>query len=202
MNAKYIELIAKTCHQANKEWCEFNGDFYQKNWGDAEEWQRQSAIKGVEFRLDNPNLGHDAQHNNWLKDKVADGWVWGEVKDPIARTHPCIIDWASLPPVQMKKDVIFCAIVDAFKLIDRFDDDYKDMRKLKIVKIVESELPHALQEYVGYQFPVVAELEMCPVCYELDTSSIGNKGGRAIVASMFCKVVENIEVKTKPWAID
>jgi hypothetical protein len=152
MNANYIELIAKNCHQANKLWCECNQDFSQKNWEDAEEWQRQSAIKEVEFRLDNPNLGHDAQHNNWLKNKVADGWVWGEVKDPIAKTHPCIIDWASLPPVQMKKDVIFCAIVDAFALVDRFDDDYKDMRKLTIARIIKADVPHILQDYIKMNF--------------------------------------------------
>jgi hypothetical protein len=38
-----------------------------------------TAIKGVEFKLDNPD-GHDAQHNAWMADKIADGWVYGEEK--------------------------------------------------------------------------------------------------------------------------
>lgn len=55
--------IAKACHQANKAWCEEHDDRSQKDWDDAEEWQRESAIKGVEFRLANPQAGKDAQHN-------------------------------------------------------------------------------------------------------------------------------------------
>lgn len=44
-----IVNIAKTCHQANKAWCEANGDNSQKDWDEAEDWQRDSAIKGAEF---------------------------------------------------------------------------------------------------------------------------------------------------------
>jgi hypothetical protein len=41
---------------------ELNGDNSQKT-GTKQQWQRDSAIKGVEFKLDNPDAGHDAQHN-------------------------------------------------------------------------------------------------------------------------------------------
>jgi hypothetical protein len=57
-----IEQIARMCHQTNKAWCELNGDNSQKT-GTTQQWQRDSAIKGVEFKLDNPDAGHDAQHN-------------------------------------------------------------------------------------------------------------------------------------------
>lgn len=107
--------IALVCHQANKAWCEANDDNSQKDWHDAEHWQRQSAIKGVEFRLANPNAGHDAQHNSWLDEKVKDGWVYGEVKDAEAKTHPCIVPFEQLPEFQKKKDALFCAIVDSLK---------------------------------------------------------------------------------------
>jgi hypothetical protein len=46
--------IAKVCHEANKAWCEANNDYSQKSWDEAEHWQRDSAIKGVEFALANP----------------------------------------------------------------------------------------------------------------------------------------------------
>jgi hypothetical protein len=57
---------------------ELNGDNSQKT-GTKQQWQRDSAIKGVEFKLDNPDAGHDAQHNAWMADKIA-GWVYGEEK--------------------------------------------------------------------------------------------------------------------------
>jgi hypothetical protein len=107
--------IAIVCHQANKAWCEQNSDNSQKDWVEAEEWQRDSAVKGVLFKMDNPNAGHDAQHNSWMAEKIADGWVYGETKDAEAKTHPCIVPFDQLPLFQQKKDALFCAIVDALK---------------------------------------------------------------------------------------
>jgi len=106
-------LIAMVCHAANKAWCEANGDYSQKDWDEAEEWQRASALAGVKFRMDNPTAGPDAQHNNWLKEKEADGWVYGDVKDPVAKTHPCMLPFENLPEFQQKKDELFASIVDA-----------------------------------------------------------------------------------------
>jgi hypothetical protein len=110
-----VMQIAFVCHQANKAWCEANDDRTQKDWHGAEGWQRQSAIKGVEFRLENPNAGHDAQHNAWLEEKISDGWVYGETKDAVSKTHPCIVSFDELPDFQKKKDALFCAIVDSLK---------------------------------------------------------------------------------------
>jgi hypothetical protein len=113
-NYKVID-IARVCHQANKAWCEANRDFSQKDWEDAEEWQQDSAITGVRFRLENPDAKEDAQHNAWMEDKIKGGWVYGEVKDAEAKTHPCIVPFNQLPEFQQKKDKLFCAIVDALK---------------------------------------------------------------------------------------
>ncbi len=111
-----IEMtIARICHYANKAWCESQEDFSQKDWYEAEQWQRDSAIKGVEFRIANPGAGHDAQHNSWMKEKVDAGWVYGNIKDAEAKTHPCIVPFDQLPEFQRKKDALFCAVVDALK---------------------------------------------------------------------------------------
>lgn len=110
-----LKQIAYMCHQVNKAWCEANGDFSQKDWDQAEEWQRQSAVSGVSFRLNNPNAKEDSQHNAWMNDKINDGWVYGETKDADKKTHPCIVPFNQLPLFQQKKDTLFCAIVDALK---------------------------------------------------------------------------------------
>lgn len=107
--------IAMVCHEANRAWCRVNADPTQKSWEDAEEWQRDSAVSGVLFRLDNPTAEHDAQHNAWMKDKTDNGWKYGEIKDAEAKTHPCILPFDQLPEFQRKKDALFCAIVDALK---------------------------------------------------------------------------------------
>lgn len=107
--------IAIVCHEANKSWCFANNDESQKSWHEAEEWQRESAVKGVLFRFDNPDAKEDAQHNAWMADKIKDGWVYGEVKDAESKTHPCIVPFNELPEFQQKKDALFCAIVDSLK---------------------------------------------------------------------------------------
>jgi hypothetical protein len=107
--------IAVICHQANKAWCQANGDHSQLDWGYCPQWQMDSAIKGVEFRLANPDAGKDTQHNAWMADKVADGWKYGPEKDADKKEHPCIVPFEELPEFQQKKDALFCAIVDALK---------------------------------------------------------------------------------------
>lgn len=107
-----IDEIAEVAHQANKTWCELNGDFSQMDWKDAPEWQRKSAINGVCFHMDNPNATPEASHENWLKEKVADGWVYGPVKDVEKKTHPCCRPYEELPVFQRVKDHLFKSIVN------------------------------------------------------------------------------------------
>lgn len=115
MNEEMIEHIAKACHEANRVWCAANGDHSQERWAAAEPWQKESAIKGVKFRIENPDASHDAQHNAWMEEKLKDGWVYGKVKNAAAKTHPCLVSFDRLPEFQRKKDALFCAIVDALK---------------------------------------------------------------------------------------
>lgn len=110
-----IVVIAAMCHAVNKAWCEANGDDSQNEWENAAGWQRESAIKGVEYAINNPESGDDAQHNAWMADKIADGWVYGLEKDPSKKTHPCIVPFEQLPEFQQKKDKLFRAIVNALK---------------------------------------------------------------------------------------
>ena len=110
----FDEQIAKVCHETNRAFCQTLGDNSQKPWDEAEQWQRDSAIKGVHFRIGNPNAPASAQHDAWTADKVADGWKYGEVKDAVVKTHPCLVDYDLLPIEQRLKDYLFQAVVDSF----------------------------------------------------------------------------------------
>jgi len=109
-----IEQIAELCHEVNRAYCESVGDFSQLPWKDAPDWQKQSAINGVRFHLENDVTPEDS-HNNWMKDKIAEGWVYGEIKDPVKKTHPCLIPYRQLPRDQRVKDYLFKVICDYFK---------------------------------------------------------------------------------------
>jgi hypothetical protein len=105
--------IARVTHAANKAWCEEHGDYSQTDWEDAPQWQKNSALIGVIYKLQNPDATSSQQHEEWIKIKIAEGWTFGSVKDTDAKTHPCLLPYDQLPPEQRKKDELFGAIVNA-----------------------------------------------------------------------------------------
>jgi len=111
------EQIAQVCHEINKAYCEALGDYSQPNWDDAPQWQKDSAIMGVEFHFENPNAGADSSHNSWMKQKIDDGWVYGDIKDAVAKTHPCIVPFENLPSSQQAKDYLFKQVVHSLKAL-------------------------------------------------------------------------------------
>lgn len=109
------EKIARVCHEANRAYCATIGDFSQPAWDDAPDWQRASAINGVEFHLANRRTPRES-HENWLAEKRAAGWTYGPVKDPAAKEHPCMVAYDELPEEQKRKDAIFKGVVDAYRV--------------------------------------------------------------------------------------
>lgn len=108
-----ITFIAHTVHEANHAWCLRNGDHSQTNWKEAPDWQRNSAVLGVKFqlgRLDEPS-NPAASHMSWSAQKIKEGWVYGEEKDPENKTHPCLVPFEELPPEQQFKDCLFETLV-------------------------------------------------------------------------------------------
>lgn len=108
-----MDVVAMVCHEANRAWCEANDDFSQPAWKDAPIWQRDSALNGVIFHSEHPDAGDSASHDNWMAEKVRDGWVYGAIKDPVAKTHPCMVPFHELPKEQQIKDAVFRSIVHA-----------------------------------------------------------------------------------------
>ena len=110
----YVE-VAKLCHSVNKAYCESLGDLTQQVWDEAPEWQKQSAIRGVEFHFVNKNATPEDSHDSWMKQKASEGWKFGPVKNAEAKEHPCFLPYKELPVNQRAKDYVFKAICDFFK---------------------------------------------------------------------------------------
>lgn len=105
--------IAKVCHEANRAYCKALGDNSQMAWEFAPDWQRDSAIAGVEFIRAHPDAPPSASHESWLALKESEGWKYGPVKDAEKKEHPCFVSYQLLPVEQKAKDYIFGAIVRA-----------------------------------------------------------------------------------------
>jgi len=105
--------IARACHEVNRAYCQALGDMSQPAWEDAPQWQKDSALLGVNLHVVDPNAGPEASHKSWMAQKVAEGWVYGPVKDPALKQHPCLVPFDQLPREQQAKDFIFRAVVHA-----------------------------------------------------------------------------------------
>jgi len=104
-----VNEIAKICHEVNRGLCEGLGDYSQRLWEDAPDWQVQSAINGV-HNVANGGEKPSQSHEGWLDQKEHDGWVYGEKKDPEAKTHPCMVPFDELPAEQRLKDHLFVTV--------------------------------------------------------------------------------------------
>ena len=111
-----VEQIAKVAHEINRAYCQSVGDDSQPTWEDAPEWQKSSAIKGVEFHISNPDATPENSHESWLKQKTEEGWKYGPVKNPETKEHPCFVSYSKLPTEQKAKDYLFRQVVHSLKL--------------------------------------------------------------------------------------
>lgn len=109
MNPKQIASI---CHEANRAITVITQDVpVQPPWAEAPEEMIRSSVQGVVWRMNNPTAPASAQHDEWMRAKLADGWKLGLVKDAALKTHPALIPYDQLAPGVKVKDVVFTAIV-------------------------------------------------------------------------------------------
>ena len=109
------EAIARVAHEINRAYCAAIGDNSQPSWEDAPDWQKNSAVAGVEFHLANPSAWPDHSHQSWLAVKEAEGWTYGPVKDAVRKEHPCFVPYDALPVEQKAKDYLFRAVVHSLR---------------------------------------------------------------------------------------
>lgn len=106
-----IEAIARIAHEVNRAYCKVLGDESQAEWEKAPQWQRESVIAGVQAHIANPSMTPQQSHEEWLKHKEKEGWVYGPVKNPEKKEHPCFCPYDELPREQRAKDGIFSAVI-------------------------------------------------------------------------------------------
>ncbi|MDR6886140.1 MULTISPECIES: RyR domain-containing protein [Variovorax] len=111
------EQIAQVAHEVNRAYCASLGDTTQPAWADAPDWQRASAVAGVDMHLASPDATPEESHISWFEQKLADGWVYGEVKDAEKKEHPCMRPYEELPAEQKAKDYLFRGVVHALAAV-------------------------------------------------------------------------------------
>ncbi len=111
VHSQEIEKIARTVHEALRAWAAANGQVPYPAWRRAPKWMKDSSIESVRYVLENPKAQASAQHDQWMAQKIRDGWRFGEVKDADKKTHPLLIPYEQLPEIERKKDALLNATV-------------------------------------------------------------------------------------------
>jgi hypothetical protein len=112
MTGYTAEEIARVVHEAARALQAVQGDpVPAPPWAEARPQMRATAVESVRRVMDGADP--EANHAQWCEQMTRDGWTWGVLKDPLARTHPCLVPYADLPGHQRDKDELFVAIVRA-----------------------------------------------------------------------------------------
>ena len=110
----FVPILAAICHEVNAAYCKTLGDFSQPPWANAPGWQKKSALEGVQAALGDPEWTPEKSHEQWMRQKEAEGWTYGLNKDAEAKTHPCMLPYDKLPQSQRVKDHLFLAVVQGY----------------------------------------------------------------------------------------
>lgn len=76
--------------------------------------QLDSLMNGVRYGLQNPNATPKSNHENWMKCKIEQGWVYGEVKDLKKKIHFDLVPFDELSKVEKDKDIMDCTMNKEF----------------------------------------------------------------------------------------
>lgn len=145
-------VIARVAHEINRAYCASLGDTSQPAWEDAPEWQKSSALAGVDMHLAKPDATPEQSHESWLAQKLAEGWKYGPTKDAEKKEHPCCVPYADLPAEQKAKDYLFRAAVHALKAIEPekvIVEVQVPVAAAQVTKVEALPPGHVLVKYVG-----------------------------------------------------
>lgn len=110
----FKDQVARAAHEILRAYCEALGDFSHPEWGTAPSWQIDTTMASVHLHWDR-DLSPEATHDAWMAHKLAQGWVFGPVKDYEKKQHPCLVPFDQLPKEQQIKDHLIAAIIRALR---------------------------------------------------------------------------------------
>jgi hypothetical protein len=106
-----VERVAEVVHEANRTWDKVRGVPPGPAWEQADDWQREAAMKDVRLTL----AGAPASqlHEAWRQRKLAQGWKPGAVKDRQAKTDPMLVPFTDLSREDQRTPALAAAITQA-----------------------------------------------------------------------------------------
>lgn len=115
-NRYELEEIARVCHEANRAMQHIQNDPAPSLPWDAEsDLVRKAAVNLIRMVC----MGHTNEqiHSEWCDRYREEGWRCGPVKDAALKTHPCLMPYYDLPPLQRHKTEVIRSIVVTLSIV-------------------------------------------------------------------------------------
>ncbi len=82
-------------------------------WTEREEPFRAQFLDVIEQQMGpDRSTSPEELHNSWMRAYYAMGWVYGEVYDRQAKTHPDLVPYGELGQLERDKDAVFVALCE------------------------------------------------------------------------------------------
>lgn len=115
----YLIGIAKAAHYANALVCDVLNDGMEPlPWEATTEDYKNILINDVAMVLSTPNPTPEQYHENWLKVKRSEGWIYGEKKNDETKEHPFLVPYNQLTVNQRVNYSVFVSFVKSLHLAD------------------------------------------------------------------------------------
>lgn len=66
----------------------------------------ESLINGTKWALEHPDATPEDNHMEWVREKIKQGYTWGNKLDVEKKTHPSLLYFEDLPKVERDKDTM------------------------------------------------------------------------------------------------
>lgn len=110
-----IEQISKTTHEVHLSYCRSMGIDTQGKWEEISEAHKNGIISSVKGILLGEISTKVESHNNFINNKIKDGWKWGEYYCKNKKTNPRLVVYQLLSLEDKVKESLFFDCVSSFK---------------------------------------------------------------------------------------
>ena len=118
IDKELIERISRQCHEANALiLCTFEHQEYipwESISQDLKDNTTNSIYEAIRWMHSGNILTPAAIHNFWMDHKKSQGWKYGSTKCAVHKTHPLLVPYEELSPVDQFKDINFINIINNF----------------------------------------------------------------------------------------
>lgn len=64
-----------------------------------------TSVSNFQFKQEDLQVFAKLEHDRWSRERIDNGWTYGEIRDNAKKLHPCLVEWDLLIEEEKQKDV-------------------------------------------------------------------------------------------------